>query len=356
MVSEKSGSHNSGSSCKPHRNDSVKSVKTSSTKSKHSQLAESLHSHKTSSSKSKHSSKHSSVGSCKSDKSYLDHKAEAAGLRAEASLLKRKREAELEAELLDYDQKIQRAEAMEKVYFEMQEMSNEMKKMHIKDDEQLVQGSDERKNKKQRKDEEKSKPSRLELATTKEKEKRKKERKRRRSSGNINQTLSELLHLQTAPSVEIDTFSGEVLEYHYFLETFREVVERVISNPRSRLTRLIQSLEGEPKELVRHCIYDDPEIGYDHAIELLDKQYGDPHHISSAYLTELRQWPNLKQHDAKAFRSFNSFLIKCKIYKRKGRLNELDSTDTLRCLVKKLPSSMQDKWNRRADTISVKDE
>ena len=66
--------------------------------------------------------------------------------------------------------------------------------------------------------------------------------------------------------MEIDTFSGEVLEYHYFLATFREVVERVISDPRSRLTRLIQSLKGESKELFRHCIYNEPETGYDHAI------------------------------------------------------------------------------------------
>jgi hypothetical protein len=71
---------------------------------------------------SKHSSSgssmssRSSVASNSSRKSYLEHKAEAAGLRAEASMLKRKREAELEAELLELEQKIQRAEAMGQVY------------------------------------------------------------------------------------------------------------------------------------------------------------------------------------------------------------------------------------------------
>ena len=43
-------------------------------------------------------------------------------------MLKRKREVELEAELLEYDQKIQRVEAMEKVYFEEEgKIKNEKK-------------------------------------------------------------------------------------------------------------------------------------------------------------------------------------------------------------------------------------
>ncbi len=338
---------------------SVHSDKTSSSKSRHSERAESVHSHKTSSSRSKYSSKastSSSVHSNCSRQSYLDHRAEAAGLRAEASVLKRKREAELEAELLEFDQKIQRAEAMGQVYKEMVDLTHGIKGIHLQED-----GGIENKSKKQRKEEKGDTKDKGENVVIREKRRKEKKHKSRKvketSSRSFNETLLEVLQLQSAPKVDMDVFSGEVLEYQYFIETFREVVERVIPDERGRLTRLIQYTSGEPKELIRHCIHDDPGTCYTHAMDLLKNQYGDPHRIATAYLKELRQWPKLKQHDAKSFRLFYHFLIKCKIYKKKGQfLNELDSTDNLRCLVKKLPTNLQDKWNRRVDSIKVKDE
>ena len=46
----------------------------------------------------------------------MEQKAEAAGLRAEAALVKKRREVATELELLEYEQKIRRADAMLAVY------------------------------------------------------------------------------------------------------------------------------------------------------------------------------------------------------------------------------------------------
>ena len=90
-------------------------------------------------------------------------------------------------------------------------------------------------------------------------------------------------------------------------------------------------------------------------MSLLKKQYGDSHRIACAYLKELRQWPSIKANDSNAFRSFNRFLIKCKIYKKKGKyLRELDSPDVISTLIMKMPLNLQDKWNRKADSIKRK--
>ena len=59
----------------------------------------------------------------------------------------------------------------------------------------------------------------------------------------FDRTVLQVLQLQSAPKVDIDVFSGEILEYQYFVETFREVVERVIPDERGRLTRLNQLRE-----------------------------------------------------------------------------------------------------------------
>ena len=51
--------------------------------------------------------------------------------------------------------------------------------------------------------------------------------------------LCKLLKVQSAPDVDMECFDGNVLEYHYFMGLFREVVESKIEDTRGRLTRLI---------------------------------------------------------------------------------------------------------------------
>ena len=344
-VASSKQSHRTESSQYSHHSPSLSSA------SKHSSKESSKHSSRAS---SKASSRASSIASSTSSKKSLDHRAEAAGLRAEAAVLKRKRKAELEAELLKYDQKIKRAEAMEKVYADeenLKDTHSELCRVGEKNENDYQQDR-----KKQKIENSLKKDDKV------QQDKRKKDKKKRKnrekvgkieSSRSSDQTLLEILRLQSAPKVDIDVFSGDVLEYQYFVETFHEVVERVIPDEKGRLTRLIQSTAGEAKQLIRHCIYDDRDTCFTNAMSLLKQQYGDPYRISSAYLKELHQWPKIKGNDASAFRSFNHFLIKCKIYKKKGHLQELDSAENLRALVLKFPVNLQDKWNRRADRIKT---
>ena len=56
--------------------------------------------------------------------------------------------------------------------------------------------------------------------------------------------MCDLLHHQSAPEVEIETFRGDLLEYHYFISVFREVVELKIDDPHGRLVRLLKYIDG----------------------------------------------------------------------------------------------------------------
>ena len=64
-----------------------------------------------------------------------------------------------------------------------------------------------------------------------------------------------MVKLQRAPAVELDVFSGNPLEYEYFKATFQEAVGSVIPDQKGKLTRLIQSTSGEPKELIKHLVH-----------------------------------------------------------------------------------------------------
>ena len=43
--------------------------------------------------------------------------------------------------------------------------------------------------------------------------------------------MSKLLRQQAALDVDIDIFSGEPVDYHYFIAVFEEVVEKKIDDP-----------------------------------------------------------------------------------------------------------------------------
>ena len=53
----------------------------------------------------------------------------------------------------------------------------------------------------------------------------------------------------------------------------REVVESKIENPHGRLTRLIKYTNREAKELIKHCIEQLVNKGYENAINLVYRRY-----------------------------------------------------------------------------------
>ena len=167
---------------------------------------------------------------------------------------------------------------------------------------------------------------------------------------NLLNTISNLLKLQSAPEISIDTFSGDPLEFKYFMATFEEVIESKINEARGRLTRLIQYTSGEAKDLVKGCIYLKPNSGYKKAKELLEKRFGDPHRVLSAYRKELRLWKSIKPADAVALRKLYTFLVKTSDI----IINHFDSPDNICLVVSKLPGSLQDRWNRKVHQIHTK--
>ena len=92
---------------------------------------------------------------------------------------------------------------------------------------------------------------------------------------------------------------------------FTESVEKKIEDPMGRLTRVIKCTTGVAQELVKHFIKCKPEQGYRNAMELLRRQYGNPHRLLAAYRMEIKHMSPIKPGDISAFRKLFSFLIKC---------------------------------------------
>ena len=102
-----------------------------------------------------------------------------------------------------------------------------------------------------------------------------------KSTDDINKMMFNLRLHQSAPDVEIDTFKGDPLEYHYFMSVFTEVVEKKVSDAHSTLVCLLKFTEGEAKETIKHSIQQPRKRGYARAKILLEQHYGKPHRIQS---------------------------------------------------------------------------
>ena len=64
-------------------------------------------------------------------------------------------------------------------------------------------------------------------------------------------------------------------------------VQSRVTNSTDRLYCLDQHLVGEPKELISGCLHIEPDEGYKEARRLLQKEYGDPYKVSTAYMKRL---------------------------------------------------------------------
>ena len=99
-----------------------------------------------------------------------------------------------------------------------------------------------------------------------------------------------------------------VLNYHYFIALFREVVESKVDDPRRKLTRLIKYTSGDARELIKHCIQLPSKEGFKHAKYLLEKVYGSPHKTLASYW----KWKIDNQLNLEMQLLLDSSIISCK--------------------------------------------
>ena len=85
---------------------------------------------------------------------------------------------------------------------------------------------------------------------------------------------SDLITWLDLPKVEITPFNGDPLQYHVFINSFKENVDRVNCSVQSKLTRLIASTTGLAKEAIIGFQVRGDEEAYQEALQRLEDQFG----------------------------------------------------------------------------------
>ena len=158
------------------------------------------------------------------------------------------------------------------------------------------------------------------------------------------------------PKPELLTFNGTPTEYCKFVKNFEANIETCISDDRLRLSYLIQYCNGEAKSSIDDCVLLEPSDGYKRARSILYSRYGRPYLVARSYIDKLVNGPQLKASDIDGLSKLALEMQKCEItLSQLGFSSDIDNSENLRRIVKRLPMHLRTKWADIAYVISEPD-
>ncbi|XP_071959793.1 uncharacterized protein [Antedon mediterranea] len=142
------------------------------------------------------------------------------------------------------------------------------------------------------------------------------------------------------------------MDYGRFKRAFEHEVEGKVRSERDKLYYLEQYTTGEVNNLVKSYLAMDPGKGFRQAKQALIDKYGNPFRLADAYITSLKDFPEIKAEDKDSLSRYSLLLIECKnSISSLDHLQELNHTSSIQTLTLKLPYRMRDKWRTKTDLI-----
>ena len=127
---------------------------------------------------------------------------------------------------------------------------------------------------------------------------------------------------------------------------FDEVFEKKIDDPRVRLTRLAKFTDGQPKDMIKHCIQQPAAVVYKNARSF----HGNLHQILEVYHKAIKSWSQLKPADGAAYMKFYNFLLKCESVTL-GKIGMSSKSEMMCLVISKLPGNTRETLNRNVINV-----
>ena len=107
------------------------------------------------------------------------------------------------------------------------------------------------------------------------------------------------------PRQEVPIFSGDVSTFNIFMDAFETTIASKTPSNKEKLRYLEQYTKDVANDIVKSCLYMDDSCGYDEAITLLKKRFGDPNQIENEYINKLFEWPAMKSEKVTEIDKYN---------------------------------------------------
>ena len=145
------------------------------------------------------------------------------------------------------------------------------------------------------------------------------------------------------------------MDYSKFIHNFKTNIDCRDIDDRQKLTYLIQFCSGKAKNCVEPFIFCKPSQGYQSALQALGNRFGMPHVIAKGHLDCVVNGPILKNEDIEKLEQLSADMNNCGIILEGMKFkDDLNSSDNLRKIVRRLPYHLKCKWVDKAYTITEK--
>ena len=151
-------------------------------------------------------------------------------------------------------------------------------------------------------------------------------------------------------------FDGNLIKYVLFMHNLETSLEKDNPDNSRRLQLLIQHYCGNAREAIESCVNLAVEEGYYVVKNTLRENFGKPHIIAKAHIKKLENLPPLKQADGQSLLEFARHSdVAERTLTGMGReyVSDLNHTNTLRELNRKLPLFIRVKWTECAGLSSL---
>ena len=156
------------------------------------------------------------------------------------------------------------------------------------------------------------------------------------------------------PKKEVLTFDGNPLNYWLFVNNFKVNIAKRVPDAELRLAYLIQHCSGKAREAIMNCaIISDPNAGYRKAQEILYHRFGQKHIVAHAHIAKIVEGPQLKGMDVTGLSDLPVQMQNCALtLAQMGYKADVNGSDNLIKVMKRLPVHLQSKWADRAGSLT----
>ena len=156
------------------------------------------------------------------------------------------------------------------------------------------------------------------------------------------------------PKTEIVTLDGNPLNYHLFMKTIENSVEKYTEDGDIRLQLLIQHCTGKGREAIKSCGMLNGMQGYEKAKELLKERFGEKYVVSKPWIDKLSYGPPIRLNDSETLNDLADDLENCEItLKVSGRLDQVNSEDRMVQILQRMPPYLRSRWQKTVQEIRV---
>ena len=163
-------------------------------------------------------------------------------------------------------------------------------------------------------------------------------------------TLQDLAQLLTStkedhlPQWKLAQFNGDPLQWHEWFGQFKGAIASTSLTDDVKLPYLKTLVTGKAKTAIAQFAY----CGtmYKDALKTLERKFGQPQAVVSAYLDKLANFPPVKMHNSESFISYAATICSfVGVFRSLNYVQDLSSASLLGQAVRKLPPNLKEGWS-----------